>query len=69
MKIIDAHNHPDWHGHNLPKALENMERFKYGGDCFDNRLQELLNSVELRPDVLQKIYAENALRLVPEPAR
>lgn len=22
--IIDAHNHPDWHGHNLPKFLANM---------------------------------------------
>lgn len=22
--IIDAHNHPDWHGHNLNKFLENM---------------------------------------------
>ncbi len=21
---IDAHNHPDWHGHNLPKFLDNM---------------------------------------------
>lgn len=24
--IIDAHNHPDWHGHNLDKYLENMDR-------------------------------------------
>lgn len=22
--IIDAHNHPDWHGHNLDKFLDNM---------------------------------------------
>lgn len=22
--IIDAHNHPDWHGHNLQKFLQNM---------------------------------------------
>ena len=27
MKIIDAHNHPDWHGHNLTKFLDNMDRF------------------------------------------
>ena len=27
MKIIDAHNHPDWHGHDLEKSLENMNRF------------------------------------------
>ena len=25
MKIIDAHNHPDWHGCNLEKFLENMD--------------------------------------------
>ena len=25
MKIIDAHNHPDWHGHNLDKFLANMD--------------------------------------------
>jgi len=24
--IIDAHNHPDWHGHDLDKFLENMEK-------------------------------------------
>ena len=27
MKIIDAHNHPDWHGHDLKKFLENMEKY------------------------------------------
>ena len=26
MEIIDAHNHPDWHGHNLQKFLANMDR-------------------------------------------
>lgn len=25
--IIDAHNHPDWHGHDLGKFLRNMDRF------------------------------------------
>lgn len=25
--IIDAHNHPDWHGHNLIKFIENMDRY------------------------------------------
>lgn len=25
--IIDIHNHPDWHGHNLARFLENMERY------------------------------------------
>ena len=24
MRIIDAHNHPDWHGHNLERFLQNM---------------------------------------------
>ena len=27
MKIIDAHNHPDWHGHDLNKFLANMDRY------------------------------------------
>ena len=27
MIIIDAHNHPDWHGHALVKVLANMEQF------------------------------------------
>ena len=26
MKIIDAHNHPDWHGHDLDKYLANMDQ-------------------------------------------
>ncbi len=25
--IIDAHNHPDWHGHNLDRFLENMATY------------------------------------------
>lgn len=25
--IIDIHNHPDWHGHNLDKFLENMKKY------------------------------------------
>ena len=25
--IIDAHNHPDWHGHNLDRFLENMDKY------------------------------------------
>lgn len=27
MKIIDAHNHPDWHGHDFAAFLANMDRF------------------------------------------
>ena len=26
MKIIDAHNHPDYHGHNFERTIENMDR-------------------------------------------
>ena len=26
MRIIDAHNHPDWHGHNLERFLSNMQQ-------------------------------------------
>ncbi|OPZ93374.1 MAG: Amidohydrolase [candidate division TA06 bacterium ADurb.Bin417] len=25
--VIDAHNHPDWHGHNLERFLANMDSF------------------------------------------
>jgi hypothetical protein len=25
--IIDCHNHPDWHGHNLDKVLANMDQY------------------------------------------
>ena len=27
MRIIDAHNHPDWHGHDLDKYLANMDQY------------------------------------------
>jgi len=27
MEIIDAHNHPDWHGHDLTRFLANMDAF------------------------------------------
>jgi len=26
MRIIDVHNHPDWHGHNLERFLQNMDQ-------------------------------------------
>ena len=42
MRIIDAHNHPDWHGHDLDKFVANMD--KYGIEkCW-------LLSWECRPD-------------------
>lgn len=46
--------------------LEFRDRLLYGRDCFDNRMQEFLNSLGLPQETLTKIYAGNALRLVPE---
>jgi predicted TIM-barrel fold metal-dependent hydrolase len=46
-------------------VLEFQDRLLYARDCFDNRLQEFLNSLDLPPEVLSKIHSENALRLVP----
>jgi predicted TIM-barrel fold metal-dependent hydrolase len=46
--------------------LEFQDRLLYGRDYFDNRMQELLNSLELPEEALAKIYAGNALRLVPD---
>jgi predicted TIM-barrel fold metal-dependent hydrolase len=46
--------------------IEFQDRLLYGRDYFDNRLQEFLNTLELPESVLSKIYAENALRLVPD---
>jgi predicted TIM-barrel fold metal-dependent hydrolase len=45
--------------------LEFQDRLLYGRDYFDNRLQEFLNALGLPDDVMTKIYAGNALRLVP----
>jgi predicted TIM-barrel fold metal-dependent hydrolase len=46
--------------------LEFQNRILYGRDYFDNRMQELLNSLELPEDVLTKLYSANALHLVPD---
>lgn len=46
--------------------LDFQDRLLYGRDCFDNRMQEFLNSLGLPQETLSKIYAGNALRLVPE---
>lgn len=46
--------------------LEFQDRMLYGRDNFDNRMQEFLNGLDLPEDVLAKIYAGNALRLVPD---
>lgn len=46
--------------------LEFQDRILYGRDYFDNRMQELINSLELPDAVRRKIYSENALRLAPD---
>ncbi|MBN1258080.1 MAG: amidohydrolase family protein [Planctomycetes bacterium] len=46
--------------------LEFQNRLLYARDCFTNSLQEFLNSLALPVEVLNKIYFQNALRLVPE---
>ena len=44
-----------------------QDRVLYGRDCFDNRHQEMLESLELPGKVIDKIYSGNSLRLVPLP--
>ena len=46
--------------------LEFQDRILYARDCFDNRHQELLNSLDLPEDVLEKIYSRNAAKLIGE---
>ena len=45
--------------------LEFQDRILYARDYFDNKHQEFLNNLGLPPEVLEKIYAGNALKLVP----
>lgn len=45
--------------------LEFQDRVLFARDWFDNRHRELLDSLELPASVLGKIYAGNALRMVP----
>jgi len=45
--------------------LEFQDRVLYARDDFDNVHQEFLNSLGLPPEVLEKIYCGNALKLVP----
>ncbi len=47
--------------------LEFQDRMLYGRDEFDNRHQEILNTLGLPEKVLTKIYSGNALKLVPLP--
>ena len=46
--------------------LEFQDRLMFARDCFDGRLWAYLESQHLPADVLGKICAANALRLVPE---
>lgn len=48
--------------------VEFQDRIVYARDYFDNRHQELLNMLGLPDQVLAKIYAGNALRLIHEQA-
>jgi len=52
--------------HTRDFLTEFQDRVLYARDYFDNRHQTLLNSLGLPESVLTKIYAGNALRLVPE---
>jgi predicted TIM-barrel fold metal-dependent hydrolase len=45
---------------------EFQDRLLFGRDYFDDRLQQFLNSLALPDELLSKIYAGNALKLVPE---
>lgn len=45
--------------------IEFQDRVLYARDYFDNVHQELLNSLDLPREVLDKIYYKNALKLVP----
>jgi len=53
--------------HEFTRAFleEFQDRILYGRDYFDNIHQELLNALGLPEAVLNKIYADNALKLVP----
>ncbi|MBR2905807.1 MAG: amidohydrolase family protein [Lentisphaeria bacterium] len=52
---------------NFTKAFltEFQDRILYARDCFDNKHQELLNSLDLPESILEKIYSGNAMKLVP----
>ncbi len=45
--------------------IDYQDRMFFGRDAFDNRMYDLLTSLSLPDDVLAKILAGNALRLVP----
>lgn len=46
--------------------IEFQDRLLYARDCFDNGHQEFINSLDLPAEVAEKVYAGNALKLVPD---
>lgn len=56
MKIIDAHNHPDWWGHDLNRFLENMDRhgisqtWLFSWECGKEEFQPIYHSAILCAD-------------------
>jgi len=45
--------------------VEFQDRVFFGRGCFDNALHDVLNGLNLPPDVLDKICSGNALELIP----
>ena len=45
--------------------IDYQDRVLYGRDWFDNRHQEVIATLDLPQEVLDKIYYKNALKLVP----
>jgi hypothetical protein len=52
----------------LDFLLEFQDRLFFARDYFDSRMQDFLNSLDLPEDVQAKLFAGNALRLVPDAA-
>ena len=51
------------HDFTVKFLTEFQDRIVFGRDYFDDRLRQLLESLDLTSEVLRKIYRENALRL------
>lgn len=52
--------------HGMRFVLEFQDKLLYARDCFHNEHQECLNGMGLPEETLAKIYAGNALTLVPD---
>ena len=51
--------------HGRDFILRHQDRLMFGRDADGNRLQEFLPTLDLPPEVMDKIRCENALKLVP----